>query len=398
MKTYLKRTMMILMSVMLVMSSVGMAFADEDVSTEETNEVIEANLSNINIVYNKFRITDGVLLIKGDAYLPLTKTINLLGLQNAYDKTTNTMTITSDLNPENYRGTAELIYSNGTYYKGDFKNGQFNGDGAIVFPDGSKYEGHFVNGAISGQGEYTAVNGDRYEGQFARSDYKGYGEYTYANGDTLEATFNGGAFTGYAYVDVHGEEEEEQVKANKWKMPIETVGMNDKAFDLNKYNGTVDFIYANGDYYKGSMTDNLRNGTGTFTLQDGTEYSGNWIMGNESGYGTMRYEDGSSYKGYFKECIYNGYGKLYYANGDTYDGAWKNGDKEGYGKYTEANGDYFYGIWKNDLKHTKYEEDDEDYEGYGAYVVNKKNTSDGETVKYKQKWDEGKLIRERDDN
>ncbi len=400
MKTYIKRTMMIFMSAMLVMSSVGMAFADEGaaVDLEQKSALIEVFQSPTKISYNNLWITEGVVSIEGRTYLPLVKIINLLGLKTGYDETTDTMTITSDWDSQSYRGIAELIYGNGTYYKGDYKNGTFDGEGLIVFPDGSTYEGHFRNGIISGEGKFAASNGDSYEGQFADNDYKGYGEYTYANGDTLEAEFEGGTFIGYACVDIHGEDEDEQIKAYKWKSPFETLGMAEKAFDLNKFNGSVDLVYADGSRYDGGMKDKSRNGSGTLTEQDGTEYSGNWVMGNESGYGTMSYEDGSVYKGYFNEGVYSGYGKLYYANSDVYDGAWENGMRDGYGKYTEANGDYFYGIWKKDVKHTVDEDDDEDYDGYGTYVVNKKNTSDGETDKYKQKWNEGKLIRERKDN
>lgn len=404
MKTNGKRMMMIWLSAMLVMSSAGMAYADESLKVETAADVAdnafmsEAFPSGTKIAYNSLWITDGAMSVDGVTYLPLVEIVNLLGLQTGYDENTHTITITSDWNPENHRGTADLVYGNGTCYKGGYKNGRFEGDGTIVFSDGSTYAGHFINGAMAGEGKYTAANGDSYEGQFADNDYKGYGKYTYANGDTIEATFNGGTFTGYACVDIHGEDEENQIKAYEWKLPIETVGMAPKAFDLSKFNGSVDLVYADGSRYEGGMKDNSRNGSGTLTGQDGTEYKGNWVMGNKSGYGTMSYEDGSVYRGYFIEGVRSGYGKLLYVNGDIYDGAWEDGRREGYGKFIESNGNYFYGIWKKDVKHTAGEEDDEDYEGYGTYVVNKKNTSDGETDKYKQKWIEGRLIRERKDN
>ena len=89
---------------------------------------------------------------------------------------------------------------------------------------------------------------------------------------------------------------------------------------------------------------------------------------------------------------------ILHSNGDAYDGGWKKGKPEGYGKYTEANGNAFYGMWQDGLKHTLSEKDDEDFKGYGTYTVNRKNTSDGETERCKQKWSEGRLLRERKDN
>ncbi len=398
MKKYLNKTMMILMTVILVMSSVGMAFADELETGDAEILNIQANRSQTSINYNNSWITEKVVAVDGIAYVPLLQIATLLGFETSYDEPTDTLEILSDWNPQNFRGSAKLVFGNGTRYDGGYENWKFDGEGTLTFPDGSSYQGHFIDGIMSGQGKYSAANGDVYEGQFAGNIYSGYGEYTYANGDLVEAEFEGATYKGYACVDANGTDEEEQIKAYKWESPFQTLDMQSKAFDRNVFNGSVDVVYANGNTYDGSVTNGMKNGSGEETAFDGTKYDGNFMMGKRTGYATVEYNDGSSYKGYFKEGAYNGYGKLYYANGDVYDGAWKNGEKQGYGKYKEANGNYFYGIWQNDVKHTKYEEDDDDYEGYGTYVVNKKNTSDGETDKYKQKWNEGKLIRERKDN
>lgn len=91
-------------------------------------------------------------------------------------------------------------------------------------------------------------------------------------------------------------------------------------------------------------------------------------------------------------------GKLYYANGDIYDGNWNQGKRENYGKYIEANGNYFYGMWVNDVKDTLKEHDDDDYKGFGTYVINKINTVNNKTVTYKQKWSNGELKSKRRDN
>ena len=402
MNSKFKRVMTFLLAGLLLFGTTAMAFAEESTAGEgagsEVVEKAEAVWSGQRVAFGGRWLSGSLAAIDGKAYLPLAGLVDLLGIGTSYDEETGTLTLTTDWDASLYRGTADLVFSNGTRYAGGFENGLFEGEGELVFPDGSRYEGRFSAGAFSGAGRYEAPNGDVYEGLFQQDAYNGYGAYTYANGDCLEGVFKEDALEGWACADLHGTDETEQIRDWEWEEPFQVPDRGAKAFEQGRSNGIVDLVHANGDRYKGGMTDGVRNGYGVLSTWDGKTYKGNWAMGEQSGYGTLELADGTLYRGHFKSGVYDGYGKIAYPDGNAYDGGWKQGRPEGYGKYTEANGNAFYGMWQDGLKHTLSEKDDEDFKGYGTYTVNRKNTSDGETGRYKQKWSEGRLLRERKDN
>ncbi len=399
MKNLGKKSMSLILSLVLIISSVGIVYADEPNEDKNVEDNLEAVLTDLKVKLNGSKVLDETVVIDGKSYLPLEKMCELLEIEFSYDDENRTIEINSsqENDKELFHGNVKFVYSNGTIYEGGYRNGQFNGDGTINYPDGSMYEGNFVNGVIEGEGEYTASNGDVYVGQFVNNDYCGHGKYTCLNGNSIEGKFESSKIKGYARVKISGEDEARQMGGYDWTSHVETMDISSKAFDLHKYNGTADLIYANGDHYDGALTDDCYNGNGTLISQDGSTYKGNWIMNKKSGNGTITYADGSMYKGYFLNGQYDGQGKMYYVNGDVYDGAWKLSKKEGYGRYTEANGNYFYGMWKNDVKHTLDEDDDEDYKEYGTYVKNSKNTGCNKSEYYKQKWENGELLKQRKD-
>ena len=124
----MKKRMMILLTVILVMSSIGMAFAEVEVSGDDVNKTMNAYSSEMKISYNNTWLTDRVFAINGVSYIPLKEMLQLLGMQTNYNEAQQTIEIRSNWNPENSRGDGELIYTNGTYYKGEFKNGLFDGE------------------------------------------------------------------------------------------------------------------------------------------------------------------------------------------------------------------------------------------------------------------------------
>lgn len=64
-------------------------------------------------------------------------------------------------------GDAEITLSNGDYYKGTFKNGEFvEGTVRITYSDASMYEGEMKNGKYEGKGKYTEPYGFSDEGTF----------------------------------------------------------------------------------------------------------------------------------------------------------------------------------------------------------------------------------------
>ncbi|KAI5711354.1 hypothetical protein M8J76_004254 [Diaphorina citri] len=102
--------------------------------------------------------------------------------------------------------------------------------------------------------------------------------------------------------------------------------------------GTGRALHANGDYYEGCYSKNLRYGKGlyVFDKRNGARYDGEYRFGLRSGMGTFYYPDGSRYEGEWKKNTQHGCGIYYYINGDTYSGAWFKGKRHGIGTYTYA--------------------------------------------------------------
>lgn len=398
-----KKVSIFVLIVFLLTSSI--AFAD--------GGYLKAYLTKIGVNLDGVRVLDEVVTINGTTYLPLRQIATMLGVDVSWNSFTNEVNLINNkpqtIEPRltysdiGYIADVKYVYDNGTVYEGQIRNGIYHGDNnKITFPDGTVYNGQFVDGVISGIGKYTAINGDKYEGTFYNSQYSGYGKYTYVNGDVIEGQFSNNKLVAdsVVYVKYKATNQTEYMKGEDWKRPITGVNTYTLTFDKTKFNGTADIVFRDGTHYKGAVSNNTFNGQGEITYIDGSTYKGNWVSDQKTGRGTFTYAYNTRYEGYFLNNQYEGEGQFYYANGDVYDGTWKANKRHGYGKYTYANGNYFSGEWVNDSKHTLDQKDDKDYKGYGEFVMDGKNNPklDGKRVVYKQKWDNGKLIREVKDN
>jgi hypothetical protein len=72
-----------------------------------------------------------------------------------------------------FSGFCKSYYLNGSFYQGNYLNGQFHGKGKLIFADGEYYEGDFVNGSFHGQGKKVQVSGNVYEGNFVNGYFRG---------------------------------------------------------------------------------------------------------------------------------------------------------------------------------------------------------------------------------
>jgi len=79
-------------------------------------------------------------------------------------------------------GYGRMIWSNGAYYEGAWKNNYQNGKGTMKWATGEIYIGDWVMGVQAGYGQMTWVNGDHYEGKFKDGLLDGKGVMKYANG------------------------------------------------------------------------------------------------------------------------------------------------------------------------------------------------------------------------
>ena len=97
------------------------------------------------------------------------------------------------------------------------------------------------------------------------------------------------------------------------------------------------------------------------------------------------FENGEYYKGFFINSMANGFGIYYYINGDLYEGDFVDNRKHGQGKFICSNKSYFIGQWRNDMQN-----------GYGEYYKNfqpiyKGNLINGRKNGFGQSYENGYL-------
>lgn len=395
----MKKRIGILLLIILVFTA-NIGFAEEG--------FLKAYITNINVNLDGMRVFDEIIVIDGTSYLPVRKLASMFGADVHWDSFSNAIDLINNkphtVEPKltshiSYMADVKYVYDNGTVYKGQLRNGLYDGEkNEIIFPDGTTYRGDFIDGVIEGNGEYTAINGDTYKGLFSNNRYNGYGIYTYVNGDVIQGEFDGNELVpnSVVYVRIKATNEIKHIKGKNWNRKITGVNTYPFNFDKTRFNGTVDIVFRDGTHYKGSISNNTFNGQGEITYIDGSKYKGTWVSDQKTGKGTFTSANNTKYDGYFLNNQYEGEGKFYYANGDVYDGTWKANKRHGYGKYTFANGDVFRGNWEDDNKHTLKQTDDKDYKGYGEFMLHAKNNPklNGKRIDYKQKWKNGKLIRQ----
>ncbi len=64
-----------------------------------------------------------------------------------------------------------MMFSDGSKYIGDFRNGRREGKGKMIYANNSNYEGEWKNDVMHGKGIYSIDQGAKFEGQF-KSGYR----------------------------------------------------------------------------------------------------------------------------------------------------------------------------------------------------------------------------------
>ncbi|XP_072464682.1 MORN repeat-containing protein 1 isoform X2 [Notamacropus eugenii] len=183
-------------------------------------------------------------------------------------------------------GYGHYLYQNTFFrYEGEWKDGKKHGHGKLLFKDGSYYEGEFVNGEIIGKGQrYWASSGNTYSGQFVLGELQGQGIMRYKDGGKYEGEFSHGVREGYGSL-----------------------------------------IDKNGQVYQGSFHENKKHGVGQMIFNNGDKYEGDWILDQRQGHGVLHSADGSTYEGQWRNGVFNGQGLMIHCSGTIYDGLWING-------------------------------------------------------------------------
>lgn len=187
----------------------------------------------------------------------------------------------------------------------------FEGLGTIIFSDGSKYQGQTKNGLFHGKGRMTHANGDVYQGEWKEGKANGFGVYVDQNGSMYRGEWLNDQY--------HGKGTE------TWN------------FGAIKYEG--EFVEAK------------KTGKGRFEF-DGNYYEGDFVDGQFEGQGKYYFADtGKIYHGEFHENNIVGYGVMIWPDNTKYEGEFVNGKMEGKGTKTWPNGNRYEGMWRNDLQH-----------------------------------------------
>jgi len=155
-----------------------------------------------------------------------------------------------------------------------------NGKGEIVYIDGSHYRGYFRDSKPHGQGIFTYPNQEKYEGSFKNGVPHGRGILYQQDGSTQKGHWMDGEFIG--------------------NEPQPEVG----CISGNCQNGNGIYLFEEGDKYIGTFKAGLPHGEGTVFYTNGQRYEGEMADGYLHGYGTLFYRGGKKVSGYWEDGVY----------------------------------------------------------------------------------------------
>jgi hypothetical protein len=99
-------------------------------------------------------------------------------------------------------GAGEVVFNNGDYFIGSFKNGRIDGKGKWTSgSSGNSYSGSWRDGKREGVGTYSwPRSNQQYVGAWVDDKREGQGKLTWGNGDRFEGEFrNNEQYTGTYY-------------------------------------------------------------------------------------------------------------------------------------------------------------------------------------------------------
>ena len=208
--------------------------------------------------------------------------------------------------PDAKKSIFEVIFKNGTKYKGTLKNQQqIHGKGKLTFPDGSTYEGEFDEGFMHGSGIRTFPDGSSYTGEFYRDFMHGNGVYT----------------------------------------------VPETAIDPENDDPSIPYI----KNYAGNFAADTRSGRGRMLLSDGTNYEGEFLLNKMHGKGRLICSD-CDYKGGMSQGLFHGHGVLKTGKNLQYKyvGQFQDGVKHGQGKFYLPDDKVYSTTWTQGLKNGRF--------------------------------------------
>ena len=189
-------------------------------------------------------------------------------------------------------GKGRLIFSDKSFYEGNFKNDEFEGFG-IFRTKKYVYEGQFSGGKKNGKGKLTnLIKNYEYEGEFKNDVKDGYGTEKYFDGSIYKGQFKN------------------DLKEGKGKL-----------ISKDKDNNRIEYI--------GEFKNDKLYGKGIINWSNQKQYYGELNNNEISGFGILK-DEKSKYIGYFKNDKKNGYGAAFYSEQNfAILGNWINDNIEG---------------------------------------------------------------------
>ena len=197
------------------------------------------------------------------------------------------------ISPKNMRrhnkeGFCYIVWRDGSYLKGEYKNNKLNGYAKIKLKDKTEYIGYMEN-----------------------NRFNGYGIYYSSDGTKIEGMWNEG-----------------------------------------KINGIAIEKFKDGTMFKGEYKNGIRCGIGKYIYSDGSVFIGSFSEHKMNGYGRIAYSDNKLYEGEFKDNLFEGYGEFTWPKGEKYYGYWHKGEKHIFGMYINKNERSAYiGFWRKNKQH-----------------------------------------------
>jgi hypothetical protein len=119
----------------------------------------------------------------------------ITGLKDSWGET---ITYTGEIKNKQPNGIGIAVYSNGhaLRYAGNFLNGFYHGKGTMLFSDGSFLTGEWKNGKLNGKGVNLTKTGNFYSGNFVDGKKEGKGYMLYKDNGILVGEWKIDKFTG----------------------------------------------------------------------------------------------------------------------------------------------------------------------------------------------------------
>lgn len=237
-------------------------------------------------------------------------------------------------------GYGTFVYTDGSYYIGEFEDGRRFGQGVLFMSNDTKYVGSWKNDLKDGEGRVYRKNILLQSGEWYRNNLKeavteknrcisgdcknGFGVYLYADGRKVVGKFENSQIVNYTICYYPTGEK----YIGQWK--FQTRNGNGILHDTK---GTQDGAWLDGAFVgatrgiggQGCVSGNCESGNGTYIYPDKTLYEGSFDKGMAQGYGICYYSDGDIYAGDWKEHKFEGEGTMYYSSGQIVRGYWSEG-------------------------------------------------------------------------